>query len=384
MLVFQKTINFCEEEIILMQTIEKRLNEIIDKISYLETRRIKIGNFLKEINDSFKIGPNEEIWEEKIINRVPVHKFKRVNVLGIDGGIVKHSLHGLDLMLMRTIGVNFEYSNGKLMKSEYYPSPNPIPNPRIIFDSFSDLELNSCYNFERQIMEISTTIECIQKFKPDITLLDGSVIPHYVVKPDNPVLDKYYQTLIDAYKRMFEVAEKSGTILAGVIEDSRGVKFCDILLRRIVSRVKSDFKNELKLVLEKTKDSNLLYYVLKKRERTCVFNYSQRPDIHPILKEFEKIRNSLWSFYVKTVDFDRPLRVDFICFEDVVETANKISSLLIQTSGHSGYGLPAVLIEADQRVRLSEKDLNMFYSDLLNRIGNVSTLFKMRREMRPF
>ena len=56
----------------------------------------------------------------------------------------------------------------------------------------------------------------------------------------------------------------------------------------------------------------------------------------------------------------------------------------MHSSGHSGYGLPAVLIEADQRAKLSEKDLDMFYFDLVNKIGNVSSLFRMRREMRPF
>jgi NurA-like 5'-3' nuclease len=94
--------------------------------------------------------------------------------------------------------------------------------------------------------------------------------------------------------------------------------------------------------------------------------------------------NSFYSFCIKTVEFDRPLRVDFLGFGNELDIVDKISCILMQTSGHSGYGLPSVLIEADQRARLSEKDLDMFYSDLVNRIGNVSTLFKMRREVRPF
>ena len=367
-----------------MQVFQKKLDEIIDEISYLETRRIKIGQFLKEINDSFRIGPNEEIPEKKIINRVSSWNFKDIKVLGVDGGIVKHSYHGLDLMLMRAVGVNFIYSKEKLKNVEYYPSSNPAPNPRIIFDSFSDIELNSCYNFERQIMEIETMIESIKKFNPDFAFLDGSVIPHYIAKPDNPVLKDYYDSLIEAYKAMFETANRKDTILAGIIEDSRGVKFCDILKRRVLSQIKLDLVKELKLILEKTKDSNLLYYVLERGERTCVFNYSQNPKFHPILREFKEIKNFLWSFYVKTVNFDRPLRVDFIGSENMIEKADKISSILIQTSGHSSYGFPAVLIEADQRARLSEKDLDMFYSELINRIGNISTLFKMRRETRPF
>jgi len=367
-----------------METFQKRLDEIIDKVSYLESRRIKIGKFLKEINDSFKIGPNEEISDAKIINKIDLRKFKQMSILGIDGGIVKHSYHGLDLMLMRSVGVNFNYSYGKLKKVEYHPSSNPLPNPRIILDSFSDIELNSCINFERQIMEVLTAIEAMKKFKPDIALLDGSIIPHYVPRPDNPILKESYNNLIETYKSLFDCSRRKKIILAGIIEDSRGVKFCDILNRRIVSQVKSEIARELKLILGKTKDSNLLYYALEKGKRTCIFNYSQNPKVHPVLKEFESMNNSFYSFYLKTVEFDRPLRIDFVCFKNVSDVVDRLSSVLMQTSGHSGYGLPSVLIEADQRAKLSEKDLDMFYSDLINRVGNVSTLFKMRREMRPF
>lgn len=367
-----------------MNTFQERLDEIIDKISYLESRRIKMGKFLREINDSFKIGPNEEIQDEKIINPVSPQQFEVINVTGVDGGIVKHSYHGLDLMLMRAIGVNFEYSDGKLKKVKYYPSSNPTPKPKIILDSFSEIELSSCYNFERQIIEISTAIETIKKLEPDMVLLDGSIIPHYIPRPDNPILKEYYDRLIKTYETLFELSRRKNIALAGVVEDSRGVKFCDIMIRRVLSQVGSDVTKELKLILQKTKDSNLLYYVLEKGERTCVFNYSKNPKIHPVLREFEKMNEHFYSFYLKTVDFDRPLRVDFLCLKNVKDFVNKLSSVLMQTSGHSGYGLPSVLIEADQRAKLSEKDIEMFYSDLISRIGNVSALFKMRREVRPF
>ena len=367
-----------------MEHLQKTLDEIVGKISFLESKRLKIGQFLKDINDSIKIGPNEEIKDKKTINKVSTSSTERMSVLGIDGGIVKHSYHGLDLMLTRSVGVNFMYSNGKLEKVDYYPSSNPIPNPIVIFDSFSDLELSSCHNFERQTMEILTAIEAAEKFQPDLILLDGSVIPHYVPKPDNPILKEYYKTLIETYKTLFELCERKKFILAGVVEDSRGVKFCDILCRRILSQVKSEIVKELGFILGKTKDSNLLYYALGKGERTCVFNYSQNPEIHPVLKEFSDMNDSFFSFYLKTVDFDRPLRIDFVCSHDLSDVVDKLSTVMMQTSGHSGYGLPAVLIEADQRAKLSENDMDMFYSDLINRIGNVSTLFKMRREMRPF
>jgi len=366
-----------------MQKFHSQFQEIVSTISSIESERIKFGEFLRKSNNSLKIGPNEEISDCSVINKVPENPFEKISVLGIDGGIVKRSFHGLDLMLTRAVGVNFVYNSKKLENVKYFPSSNPLPDPRVFLETFSDIELNSCYNFERQIMEIDTCIKSIKEFKPDIVFLDGSVIPHYVSKPDNVVLKNTYSSLIEKYKELFEISKKNKIILAGVVEDSRGIKFCDVLSRRLVPQIK-DVSRELKMTLEKTKDSNLLFYVLKKGERTCVFNYSKNPNAHPILNEFENYRNSFFSFYIKTVEFDRPIRIDFINFGNEIETADKISSLLMHMSGHSGYGIPSVIIEADQRAKLSEKDIEMFYSDLISSIGNISSLFRMRREMRPF
>ena len=366
-----------------MELFHKKLDEIAEKIQYFEVRRKKIGELLRKINEEMKIEKDDEILDDRIIVKVPDRKFKKMRILGVDGGIVKHSYHGLDLILMRAVGVNFTYDEGKLKTTDYFPNSNPIPTPRIIFDVLSDLELNTCYNFERQILEVMTMIKSIEKFKPDIALLDGSIIPHYVPKPENPVLADYYNELIEVYRSLFRIAEEKEIILAGIVEDSRGKKFCDILMRKILPKLTSDFLPEIKLILEKTKDTNLLFYVLEKGERTFAFNYSQNPKIHPILREFEEMNELFCSFYIKTVEFDRPLRVDFLNL-DVEDLIEKLSVALIQTSGHAGYGLPTVLIEADQRAKLSEKDLEMFYSDLISKLGNVATLFKMRRELRPF
>ncbi len=367
-----------------MKEFQKKLGEIVQKINYIESRRIKFSKFLRKINNDFEIGPNKEIKEKNIINKVNENFPDRISVLGVDGGIVKHSYHGLDLILMRAAGVNFIYNQGKLDKVNYFPSSNPLSTPKMLMEPFSDTELNTCYNFERQIMEIDSTIQAIKKLKPDMVFLDGSVIPHYVNKPDNHKLKHYYERMVEKYKELFKTTKDQETILSGVIEDSRGVKFCDILTRRIMSEMGSELSEELQGILEKTKDSNLLFYTLKKGERTCVFNYSQRPSTHPILKEFEDMRDSFFSFYIKTVEFDRPIRVDFLSFGDTLRTTDRISSVLLKTSGHAGYGLPAVLIEADQRAKLSEKDIDIFYSDIVRQVGNVSSLFKMRREMRPF
>ncbi len=58
-----------------MKTFQKRLDEIVEKINFIESKRMKIGNFLIKLNDSFKIGPNEEISDVKIINKVNPRQF---------------------------------------------------------------------------------------------------------------------------------------------------------------------------------------------------------------------------------------------------------------------------------------------------------------------
>lgn len=367
-----------------MNDFAQQFQELAKKISFMESRRIKFGKFLRKINDDFKIGPDEEIADVRIINNVSEDFPENVSVVGIDGGIIRKSCHGLDIFLMRACAVNFVYIKGKLHETNYFPSSTIVPEPKIVLEPFSENEMGLCHNFERQIMETSLATEAIKKLKPDIALLDGSVLPSYAFPTENSSLREYYKEMIEKYIELFSVSKETGNILAGVVEDSRAVRFCEILKKRVLASMCSDLARELEQILDKTKDSNLLFYALNKGERTCLFNYSKNPEMNHLLKEFEPFKKSFFSFYIKTVDFDRPLRVDLLSFGNPLEEAKKISSLLMKTSKHSGYGLPAVLIEADQRAKLNEKDIDIFYHDLLRRVGNVPSLFKLRRDIRPF
>ncbi|MBU5687838.1 MAG: DNA double-strand break repair nuclease NurA [Candidatus Aenigmarchaeota archaeon] len=353
----------------------------MNRLRNIEKIKELVGKEIRKINDNFDIGPNEEIPEKKII--VAVDKsMKDINVVGVDGGIVKASLHGLDLLAYRAVGVNFIYKNGSLIKIDYHPSSIPEPDRATIIEALSEIDLAYCFNFIRQTKEIEIAIESLEKFKPDMILLDGSVIPHYITKPDNEFAKEYYKRLIEKYKEFFESIKD--TVVAGVIEDSRGNKFCDILIRRVFSFLQDVLPKESVDIIAKSRDSNVLHYILKKSERTCVFNYTSDPEHHPIIKEFNKMADKFMSFYLRTAEFDRPIRVDFIANDEPTKLADKISEFLISTSGHAGYGLPAVLIEADQRAKLTQEDLENFYHDLINKAGNISIIFKLRRENRPF
>ena len=367
-----------------MKELIELTEEFSKRIMEIENQRKKLGNFLREVNSSTALPLGREVFEGKLIQAVEKANLEDMKIAGVDGGLVKHSLHGIDLMLLRAAGVLFYYKNNRLSKVEYHPGAFPSPIPKVVFDPLTNLEFEINSNYERQLIEVNNARGIIEKFEPDILFLDGSIIPHYTDRPaEHSHLFPTYKKLIDAYTELFYKALEKGTILAGVIEDSRGTRFCDVINQVIMAKIQE--AADIKLLLNRTKDTNLLTYALKLNERSLIFRYSTFPEQHPVLKEFGgKIANSIFSFYIKTAEFDRPIRVDFLAQRDFIKTANTISSILLALTGHSSYGIPSVLIEADQRAKLSEKDLELFYLDLINKAGNLPGMFTLRREQRPF
>ena len=71
--------------------------------------------------------------------------------------------------------------------------------------------------------------------------------------------------------------------------------------------------------------------------------------------------------------------------EKITKIANDIASKVLAMSMHNEtYGFPSILIEADGRARLSERDLDLIYHRLKDKVGDLPSLFKLRRELRPF
>lgn len=365
----------------------KNFVELTDALAKMitdsENNRKKVGNFLRETNELTELQTDSDIMESKIINPVEPANLENLTVAGIDGGLVKKSFHGIDLMLLRAIGVIFRYDQGNL-NVEYYPEAIPSPIPRAINDPLDDIgfELNS--NIERQLTEINTAIEVVDKYEPDFLFLNGSVIPHYTFVPDKgSFVYINYENMIVAYNKLFEAVRKKKTILAGVIEDSRGTRFCEILAKAMNANFDPNIPPEFKIVLNQTKDTNLLSYVLNKGNRTLIFPYSSEVERHPMLRNFPDAKQ-ITTFYVRTAEFDRPLRVDFLADKGNSEIADRIASLLLSLASNSSYGTPSVIVEADQRAKLSEQDLELFYSEILNKAGYLESLFQQRRNQRPF
>jgi hypothetical protein len=351
-----------------MEDFLKAVESLVKEIKIAEDKRKKLADIIR----NSKILSNEFL-EDSLIKKVEKRE-ENFSVAGIDSGMVRKSLHGIDLILIRAVGVIFYFENGKLKRVEYY-SPSTFFEPVVFQDPFSEIELDTVTNIFRQTKEVKTANSVLNEFKPDFIFMDGSILPHYVPNIDkDSLLYPYFKSMIDSYKSLFSGIKNSKTILAGIIEDSRASRFCNL----ISEILKLD--KDLSIVLEKSKDTNLLDYVLKRGERTSTFYYSSYLDraLNSSLKDFNL--KEFASFYIKLSDFDSPLRVDFLNDKD--DAASKISSVLSSLIVSEGYSMPSVLIEADIRARLSEKNLEMFYQELAGKLGFISSLRKERRDRR--
>lgn len=343
---------------------------LIKEIRLSEERRKKLAKIIRN-SEIF----HSEFLEKGLIKKVESFKGDFV-VGGIDSGLLQKSLHGIDLILIRTVGVVYYFNNGKLNDVKYY-SPSSFFEPIIFQDPFSDIELDQATNVIRQRKEVSIAEKIIKEFSPDFVFMDGSVLPHYIPSVDkDSLLYPHYKAMIEAYKRLFSVAKNSKSILAGIIEDSRASRFCNL----ISESLKLD--RELLIILEKSKDTNLLDYVLEKGERTSSFYYvSPLTTIsNPLFKDFDL--RDFASFYIKLSSFDFPIRVDFL--NDKQDSPNKIASVLSSLVVSEEYSMPSILIEADIRARLSERELELFYQELAGRLGFISGIKQKRRERRLF
>ncbi|MBL7160726.1 MAG: DNA double-strand break repair nuclease NurA [Candidatus Aenigmarchaeota archaeon] len=340
------------------------VKKIAGRIQETETKRLKLAEFVKQISP-----------ETNLKVAVTPDQLKNLKVAAVDGGILKKSLHGMDCMLVRAAGACFHYSDGKVVAVNYHPSQNPTPRPEV-YESLSELDWLHFSSLARLKEEITTAIQCIETLQPNVLLLDGLILPHCLDRPPKTSpLYPTYKELLNSYTTLFKNSIEQNVALAGVVEDSRSCTFCNFLMESVLSRLKHEMVPELKSLLKKSRDSNLLYLILEKGERTCLFPIAppltMDADI-PLMK----------TFYLKTAKYDRPLKVDFL--PQTIQ-ADALASILLSISGHhSGYGLPTPLIEADNVASLPEDEMENFYSRVLALTGRLSSTMNLRREQRPF
>ncbi|MBI4182316.1 MAG: DNA double-strand break repair nuclease NurA [Candidatus Aenigmarchaeota archaeon] len=344
-----------------MQDVMQTVRRIVQRLAEAEAQRRSLAGMIRNLPGS------------SLVVRATPHPLDPLQVAAVDGGLMKKSLHGMDCLLVRAAAVCFRYTGGKVGSVAYFPSRDPAPRAEV-FEALSEIEWSQFASLHRLLEEIRTAAQALEQFQPDLLLLDGMLLPHYLDKPAaaSP-LGSLYQQVLGEYRLLFARAREHHVALAGVVEDSRNTAFCEYLGSEILPRLGPPGP-ELEL-LQQTRDSALLFHLLERGERTMPL-----PTSNPVAAEIGA--PPLQTFYLKTARFDRPLRVDFV--PETVEI-DALAGMLLAVSGqHAGYGMPAPIIEADQVARLTEGEMDRFYVSILSQAGSLSATMRLRRDQRPF
>lgn len=363
---------------------DRSLEAIVDRINRQQGRRKRVAEALAGLRGAnVDCGGTVEPFSVKEVRMDPLTS---LSVAGIDGGLLEQQLHGLDLILARAIAAVFHYRDAALEGAEYFPNEFPSPKLIDVSESLDSWEFQLLAGMERQLAEMELAGDVAELGGVGVIILDGSIVPQYVERsPQRQLLLERYQSLMQAYGRLYQACARSGILLVGAVKDSRGARFVDILKGQVLPAV-GDIglgKEELE-VLDKSRDTVLLDHLLREGERTPAFTYAENPASY-VLRDLGAWAAKIFAFYIKTVPLDRPLRVEFLGGDgEPGDVAERIASLIYALSSHhEAFGLPSVIIEADACARLAEDDLVMVRDSISDRL-EPSSLLDLRRSRRPF
>ena len=363
---------------------ECALSSIAERIRRQRERRLKVAEALAGLK-GISFDGVDEIAEPSLVIKAEMDQLADVTVAGVDGGLLEQQLHGLDLIIMRALAAVFHYRSAKLERADYLPSEMPPPRLIDVAEPLDAREFELLAGMERQLAELEVATDVVRE-GVDLLLLDGSVVPQYVDRfPSNPILLGRYQNLIGAYVGLYQACADSGTLLAGAVKDSRGARLIDILKNKVLPALGGLGLGQEDLdVLERSRDTILFDHMLGVGERTSAFTYAEKPASY-VLGDLGRWGEKVYAFYLRTVPFDQPLRLEFVDWKgEPAETARRISSLVYSLSSyHDAFGLPSVLIEADVCARLAGEDLEIVRDGITDRLGPTA-LQDLRRKRRPF
>jgi len=309
-------------------------------------------------------GVPEEFEEKNLVFSVG-KSVPNFSVCAVDGGLLADRLVGSDIVIMRSVAVNFVYRNSRLETVRHHPKKFPEPEVGFMngLDEHEAMVFRSLFRLKG---EIAAATEALEKFKPDYLLLDGSIVLLGSDKPgEGSLLSEDYKELLKTYKTLYHKCETQNCQLAGVIKDSRGKRLADLLRDQLVVDVS---------------DTVLADALLGESERTSVLGYTNDAAKHPVLTSLGEWAGKIKLFYLRPSASDSPLRIEFVKSKKAVdEIAADICSLC---SISKAFAYPAILVEADMCAALMPTEMEKIKSSLFVMTGGATR--PLRRAERPF
>ncbi|GAI72667.1 unnamed protein product, partial [marine sediment metagenome] len=380
---------------------------------YLEIEKLKnkftkslLGNRENLDFSEFIKYPNYNIKENLVKKQVSSSNIRGLNVVSVDGSSVVKKFMNVDFSFLKAIAVNYYFYKNHSSKINYFPDVTGFNN-YMVQASYINREENAVetkISMDMTFMEIKLLNELIEKNNSiDLIIIDGSIVimPINLIFSKDLEISKKYDKLLKEYQKLYSNCIEKGIILIGSIKDTRTSALTH-LIRNSIQMLKpsttklTDFiKINYRQIVDYFSDLDLFNRVLKKSERSCIFNCK---------KELDKIRDtgikkeipyyfpfSFYAFYLKTTLHDTPCRIEFFMDEkhslkDASEKADLISSILLSISSlNEYYGLPIPQIEAHRRAVFKPAEVNLLFNNLSRTLNSYGvSLLEKRRARRPF
>jgi hypothetical protein len=378
--------------------LDAEIQKIAEQIQVFEEKRTAFALVLHAQRHDLDLLTDIPLAQKALIEsllalRVKPTSLSGLRVCGIDGGLLKKTLRGIELVITRAVATVFEYTPSNRVSVIYFPEKTTPPMVKAELTPVSWREAELSASLERLKAELELAIRVQDHHPSELLLLDGSLRPHISDRPaSQSVFSSKYQKITKLFEQLYEKSKETGTLLAGVVKDSRSQRFIRVLgeiLPHLISRypeLESLLKLDYRSVLNISYDTDFFYRVLEVGERSPILRIDGMNNKSMEASKQPPKETNLVCFYLRTVEYDYPLRIEvYTGNSNPARTVEKISAMLLpMASDNEQFALPTVLIDADSQSRLIERDLDFLFTQLSNRIGYPHSLLKLRRERMPF
>ena len=377
--------------------LDAEIQKIAEQIQLFEEKRNAVASVLHEQRHELNLHKDIPLAQETLVDgtlaqRVKPTSLSGLRVCGIDGGLLKKTLRGIELVITRAVATIFEYTPSNRVSVIYFPEKTTPPRVKAELTPVSWREAELSASLERLKVELELAIRVQDHHPSELLLLDGSLRPHISDRPsNNSVFSVKYQKINTLFDELYEKSKETGTLLAGVVKDSRSQRFIRVLgeiLPHLIThhpKLQSLLKLDYRSVLNMSYDSDFFYRILEVGERSPILQIEMNSNSTDSVEKPAQ-ETQLACFYLRTVEYDYPLRIEvYTGNHDPLRIIEKVGAMLLpMASDNEQFALPTVLIDADSQSRLIERDLDFLFTQLSNRIGYPHSLLKLRRERMPF
>ncbi|MCK4568013.1 MAG: DNA double-strand break repair nuclease NurA [Candidatus Thorarchaeota archaeon] len=382
------------------KNLDRLLSQLVEEIERIETTKNQFGKVMERIKDTINLAKfpaiASSIIESDFTKKIEPTSLSGLRIAGIDGGLVRRRFRSMDLLLTRGIAVIFQFGPEEGPNVDFYPNPFPEPQIRPMMLTLSGAELDQLSSLERVATELRVTLAVLEEFHTDIILVDGSLFYHPRDRPQTgSVVFEKFQEVLALYKQLYNKARKKGTTLVGIVKDSKSSRVTNLLGDILPHIIRKPAVFELmqgvdyRWLLKITRDCDILDTYLEEGERSFIFRYSSELQLNsnPLSEDISNWASSIWVTYLKTARDDLPLRIEILTDgnpEDVRKVDRALAAILPLSWQHPEYGIPAPILEADTRAKISLNETQLIVDRLMALSGLTYTSLEKRRSRNPF